>query len=141
MADGLKFKRLEINPVQEADNMDLGNYQNNITELAPLNNYRYENIFKVYKNTDNYYFYNIIKKINLIPNLDPSQFFYYAVPRKMPWTLISFNLYNTIELWWLICLVNNINNPVLQPKSGTTIRAIKSNLIVPIINNIKSQLK
>lgn len=120
--------------------MDLGNYQNNIPELIPLNNFRYENIFKMYQTKDKKYFYNIIKKIDLLSNLDPSQFFYYPVPRKMPWTIISFNLYNTIELWWLLCLVNNIDNPVLQPSPGKVIRALKSNLVAPLISNIKSQL-
>jgi hypothetical protein len=120
--------------------MDLGNYQNSIPELIPLNNFRYENIFKMYQTKDNKYFYNIIKKIDLIPNLDPSQFFYFTIARKMPWTIASYNIYNTIELWWLLCLVNNINNPVIQPSAGTIIKALKSNLVAPLINNIKSQL-
>lgn len=120
--------------------MDLGKYQNNIPELKPLNNFRYENIFKMYQNKDKNYFYNIIKKVTILPNLDPTQFFYYPIPKKMPWTMVSFNLYNTIELWWLVCLVNNITNPIKQPTAGTTIRAIRSDLVASVINDIKSQL-
>jgi hypothetical protein len=120
--------------------MDLGAYQNNINQLVPLNNYRYENIFKVYQNKDKQYFYNITKKITFPTNLDPSQFFLYTMPKKMPWTMVSFNLYNTIELWWLLCILNNIKNPVIQPKAGTRIKAIRSPLVASVINDIKSQL-
>jgi hypothetical protein len=120
--------------------MDLGNYQNNIPELQSLNNYRYENIFKMYKDDQNKFFYNITKKITLPTNLDPSQFFYFTINKQMPWTMVSFNLYQTIELWWLICIVNNIRNPVEQPKAGTVIKALKPDLVVSLIEDIKAQI-
>lgn len=119
--------------------MDLGNYQNNIPELQPLNNFRYENIFKMYKE-DNKFYYNITKKITLLTNLDPSQFLYYPVKKRMPWTMVSFNIYQTIELWWLLCLVNNIQNPVDQPKSGTIIKALRPDLVTTVLNDLKAQL-
>ena len=120
--------------------MDLGQYQQAISELPVLNNFRYENIFKMYRNNDKQYYYNIIKKIVLPNNLDPTQFLIYPVKQSMPWTMVSFNIYSTIELWWLLCVVNNIKNPVLQPKNGTYIKALRPELIAPLINDIKSQL-
>lgn len=120
--------------------MDLGSYQNELSFLPVLNNYRYENIFKLYSK-DKKYFYNITRKIELnLSNLDPSQFLYYPVKQKMPWTMISFNIYSTIELWWLLCLVNNIKNPLFQPKVGTFIKALAPGLVVPVIENIQQQL-
>lgn len=120
--------------------MDLGNYQNNIPELQPLNNFRYENIFKMYKDKGSKFYYNITKKITLPSDLDPSQFLYYPVKKRMPWTMISFNIYQTIELWWLLCIVNNIQNPVDQPKSGTIIKALRPDLVTSVLNDIKAQL-
>jgi hypothetical protein len=121
--------------------MDLGNYQKNIPELQPLNNFRYENIFKMYKENDNdQFFYNITKKIVLPKNLNPDQFIFYPIRKSMPWTMVSFNLYSTIELWWLICLVNDIKNPVVQPKAGTFVKALKADLVNSVLNNITSQL-
>jgi hypothetical protein len=81
-----------------------------------------------------------LEKITFPTDLDPSQFFLYTMPKKMPWTMVSFNLYNTIELWWLLCILNNIKNPVIQPKAGTRIKAIRSPLVASVINDIKSQL-
>jgi hypothetical protein len=120
--------------------MDLGQYQRAISELPVLNNFRYENIFKLYQNDLNQYYYNITKKIVLPNNLDPTQFLIYPIKQSMPWTMVSFNIYSTIELWWLLCVVNNIQNPVLQPKTGTYIKALRPELIAPLINDIKSQL-
>jgi hypothetical protein len=120
--------------------MDLGQYQRAISELPVLNNFRYENIFKLYQNDLNQYYYNITKKIVLPNNLDPTQFLIYPVKQSMPWTMVSFNIYSTIELWWLLCVANNIQNPVLQPKTGTYIKALRPELIAPLINDIKSQL-
>jgi hypothetical protein len=121
--------------------MDLGTYQNDIAMLPALNNYRYENIFKIYQNNDKQYYYNITKKIVIpIKNLDPTQFIYFPIKQKMPWTMASFQVYSTIELWWLLCLVNNITNPIIQPKAGTYIKALLPSLVAPLINNIKTQL-
>jgi len=40
-----------------------GKYQNNIDELPNLEDYRYENIFKIYQKGDkDFYYYNILKK-------------------------------------------------------------------------------
>ena len=47
--------------------MNIGEYQNNITDLETITEERYENIFKVYKLDEfnkGYYFYNILNKIN-----------------------------------------------------------------------------
>jgi len=121
--------------------MDLGSYQNEIANLPALNNYRYENIFNMYQNDNRQYFYNIVKKIVLpTKNLDPTQFIYFPIKQKMPWTMASFQVYSTIELWWLLCLLNNVTNPVIQPKSGTYIKVLLPSLVTPLINNIKAQL-
>ncbi|NBO99786.1 MAG: hypothetical protein EBU90_06620 [Proteobacteria bacterium] len=121
--------------------MDLGQFQNNIESLPDLNDLRYENIFKVYKNPDNFYYYNITKTVTFPDNLDPTQFFYYRVRRKMPWTMVSFNIYNTIELWWLLCLINKIKNPVKVPKTGTLIKALLPDRVSSVLAEIKNQLK
>jgi hypothetical protein len=51
----------------------LGKYQNEITALSAVDLGRYENIFKVYTEPTNgkqFYFYNILNKIEFPKNLD-----------------------------------------------------------------------
>lgn len=120
--------------------MDLGLYQNNIPELPNLNDLRYENIFKMYKNDTSQYYYNITKTITLPEDIDPGQIIYYRMRRRMPWTMVSFNIYNTIELWWLLCLLNKVKNPVKAPDTGLVIKALNPDIVSSVLSEIKKQL-
>jgi hypothetical protein len=118
-----------------------GAYTSQIPNLPQLSEYKYENIFKVYLNTEGYYFYNILKKISVPDNIDIDLYESVRLNRKLPYTAISYIQYNTIDLWWLICLVNNIMNPLELLESGTLLKIIKPAYIPRIIDSIKSQLK
>jgi hypothetical protein len=117
-----------------------GKYQNKISGLPELKTTKYETIFKLYKNNDNFYFYNILKAINLPVNLDETKVYYQSVVAKMPWTLVSYNAYNTIDLWWLICLTNNIFNPLKFPDQGTLLKIIKPIYVTQILDEIQNAL-
>jgi hypothetical protein len=115
--------------------------QNEIEDLETLDSDRYENIFNVYEfnkgDEDSYYYFNILKKISIDDsNIDPEVFYYVKVDRKLPWTSISYNLYGTQHLWWLILLFNNIINPTTLPKIGDVYKVIKKEYV----NDIVSQL-
>jgi len=117
-----------------------GNFQNNINDLPRLNSTRYENIFKIYKEKDIYYYYNIIQSLYLPSNIDEEKVYYMVISNRMPWTTISYNAYKTIDLWWLICLANSIYNPVEFPRVGTSVRVIKSVYVNDILKDIKTYL-
>ena len=119
----------------------LGQYQNNITALPNLNIYRYEKIFKLYQTDNNQYFYNIIQSIFLPDKLDKRALFYITVQQQQPWTTISYNVYKTIELWWLILLTNKIYNPFELPSVGTVIAVIKPEYIPDILKEINAKLQ
>ena len=73
-------------------------------------------------------------------NLNENLFYTITVNDKTPWTTISYNVYNTIELWWLIVLINKISNPVL-PSSKTTLKILKPEYIRSVLSQINDQLK
>ena len=86
-----------------------GKYQNNIEELDRLPLTRYEKIFKVYtegKDDKQFYFYNILNKIEFPDNIDPSILDTYIVNGREPLTTTSYNIYGDIESWWIIYLLN-----------------------------------
>lgn len=118
-----------------------GKYQNQITTLPKLNDLRYENIFKMYKTPDNQYYYSILQAINFPDFIDDTKIFYIQVRQNLPWTAISYNAYQTIELWWLICLVNKIYNPVKGPSAGTVLKIIRPEYIRSIIDEIRLSLR
>ena len=115
-----------------------GQYQDDINDLNILSKYRYENIFKVYQDPNTYYYYNILKNINIPNDIDPEYYTLENVNFDIPLTNISYKFYNTIELWWLILIVNKISNLFL---SGVhQIKIIKPKYIDEIINSIHKQL-
>lgn len=118
-----------------------GEYQNKIDQLPSLETYRYENIFKVYQQgSKNFFFYNILKKISLPDNINEQVFDFIRLPQGMPLTTLSYRIYGTTHLWWLIMIINNIKNPtIIEP--GIKIRIIKKVFLKTVLDSIKQQLQ
>lgn len=121
--------------------MDLGTYQNKLKDLPALSRQRYENIFKVYKNDKGQYYYNINKSIVFPENIDKTKVSFITVKQKQAWTTISYNVYGTIELWWLICLLNKIDNPIKQPEPGTVLKVLNYDALNDVLVEIQGQIK
>ena len=112
--------------------MDLGQFQNDIVDLPDLSNFRYENIFKLYTTVDSQYFYNILSTVSFTEDLDVNLFYNVTVNEKTPWTIISYGAYGTIELWWLIAIINGVKNPLVLPSSGK-LKILRAQYIRPVI--------
>ena len=115
--------------------------QNDINSLPALESFRYENIFNVYQNDNNDYFYNILAKVNFPDDIEQAYYSTYTVPvNNMPWTLVSYNLYGTTLLWWVICSLNKIQNPVQFPIAGTQLKYLTptyARLVIAELQNTK----
>ena len=113
--------------------------QNQITTLQTLNDYAYENIFSVYQE-DNQYYYNLLNTITFPQKeeLDPSLFTLYTLTSQDIWPLISYKQYGTIQLWWIICIANNIQNPLVMPKAGTKIIIPVTSVVNEVLATINS---
>lgn len=119
-----------------------GQYQNYIPELPGLEIYRYENIFKVYQTNDkNFYYYNIIKNIKVPGDISNDIFNVITLNENTPFTTLSYQLYGTTYLWWLICIVNGIQNPFNPANVGKQVKVIKKAYLKPVLNAIKQQLQ
>jgi len=115
---------------------DLEQYQNQIKDLPNLEDVRYENIFKVAK-SDKFFFYNITKKISIPDDLQSDVYYELRINSKKPWTTLSNDVYGTQDLWWLICLVNNVFNPIGNPELGAVYKIIRPDFVNPILAEIK----
>ena len=118
---------------------ELSQSNNNINELVELSDFNYENIFNMYK-VDDFYAFNILKTINLPEDLAPEHYDWVMIDRKMSWANLSFLEYGTIKLWWLICLTNNIQNPVQFPAQGIRVKVINKRVVPQILRQIRSAL-
>jgi hypothetical protein len=118
-----------------------GLYQNSIADLKNLDLTRYENIFKIYNTGEkNYFYYNINKKISIPDNFDERLFYHIVLPSGLPLTTLSYNAYGTMDLWWLILILNEIINPIKDIPEGKKIRLLKPEYIEQILDSIERQL-
>lgn len=121
--------------------MILGQYPSNIKQIPQIPPIRYENIFRMYTTKDNQYYYNLLQSIYVSGEIDPFKIYYFPVKERLPWSNISFNAYGTIELWWLVCLVNKIYNPIIQPEVGTVLKIIRSEYVSDVLDEINNALQ
>ena len=110
----------------------LGLYQDDISSLPALDITRYERIFKVHtasKEDKQFYFYNILNKIEFPDNLQYDLLELYTAKSDEPLTTSSYKLYGDIDSWWLIYLLNKstIGNSFFL-KGGTQVQVIRSEL-------------
>jgi len=114
--------------------------QNNISNLPKVSLYRYENFLNVYKDDNGFYFYNLLRSINLFPADNSEVEDVYNTTFNDTWHLISYKYYNTMELWWLVCAYNQIENPVKMPTPGTQIKLLKSSYVGTVISELTKQI-
>lgn len=116
--------------------------QNEIEDLPKLSVYRYENFFNIYTDSESdARFYNLLRNINVFPANDSVLEDEYIIQYDDSWTYISHKAYNTIELWWLICAYNQIQNPIKLPPAGTKIKILKSEYVNLVLTELNRQLK
>jgi hypothetical protein len=118
----------------------IGDYQKNVLSLPRLSDYQYENFFKMYLTEDSQYFYNLLSfSVYILDELDPSSFYEIQMDRSMPWTAISYNEYRTMDLWWLIMVVNKINNPMEFPLAGTKLKILYPQFVRAVLTKLKNE--
>ena len=119
----------------------LGKYQNNISSLNQLDLEHYERIFKVFETVNDdksFYYYNILKKIQFPEIINSGIVKFYTTPSILPFTTISYNIYNDIRLWWLLYLVNKdkLGSNIFTVPAGTQLKYVDSLYLDVIFNQI-----
>lgn len=113
-------------------------FQNQISELPYLAEDRFENIFSIYLDENNKYYYNLLQTINFPENLPSGLFSSYTVEPGDTLPFISYKLFGTIYLWWVLCLTNKIDNPTITLEPGTVIKVLNDNTLRVLIQEINS---
>lgn len=122
--------------------MKVGSYQNQINDLPTISKERYENIFKIYNIDDtstSYRFYNILNKVTIPDDIDENLLGTINLNVKVPWTILSYKLYNTQFLWWLIFLLNKPKN-IFYADSGIEYKYVLPENIISVLDTIENQL-
>ena len=107
--------------------------QNQIKELTNLDFENMENIFDVYRDKDGMYFYNLLQTIVFPTDLPLNLFISYTIKYGDTWPFISHKTLNSPNLWWIILLANNIQDPTKTLVNGDIIK-------IPIMSVVKEVL-
>jgi hypothetical protein len=112
-----------------------------VPTLPKISLYSFENFLNVYtdSNTD-YNFYNLQRAINVVPTNNESAEDDYVVSYSDTWGSISYKQYNTLDLWWLICNYNQIENPTKMPVPGTVLKLLKSKYVGTVLSELQKQI-
>lgn len=113
---------------------ELKNYVSKKDIATMFNVYPDESISK-----KNHYIYNIMRTLYIINLKDiPKSFFkYYTVKRGDTWNLISYTLYGTVELYWLVMKLNEVKDPTFEPQVGKFLRYVSKENINQILDALK----
>ena len=116
-------------------NKFLANHQIN----KNISKYDMCNILSVVEKGEKSYF-NLCKNINFknLNYLSSELFTIYEILENDTWPGISYKVYNTIDLWWLICKFNNVKNPFKELTVGKILRIPSEELVDIILETIKN---
>jgi hypothetical protein len=114
------------------------NKQNDIADLPSLESARLENLFKIYQDSDGRYFYNLLNTVSVDQDILPSFFTLHYPVKGDSYTGLSYRYYNTIDLWWIICAANNINDPTKMPIHYSPLRILNKNVVVALLTQINN---
>jgi hypothetical protein len=119
--------------------MSDGQYQNDIDNVPRLTQYNFENMFKVFTDEDtSSYYYNLSNSLFFPADLSLDTYFNYQIPgRGMSWTYLSYIHYGTIRLWWLLCALNGVDNPMEFPTPGTFVKVLRPNVLRDVLQQIQ----
>ena len=83
-------------------------------------------------------FMNFFKSFTIVGSVKESVTFYHthnAEPSEW-WDNISYKYYNTPDLWWLVCFMNETVNPYEDIDEGQQIKVLKETYLYVIFKNI-----
>jgi hypothetical protein len=114
-----------------------------ITNITPFDKTRYEQIFKQYKLVkdadNNYSFFNILNKVIIPTDINNELLGTITLQSKLPWTTFAFNIYQDINLWWLIHLINSPEN-IFYAEAGIEYKYILPQYLNIVLKNITEQI-
>jgi hypothetical protein len=61
----------------------------------------------------------------------------YEVSNGEYWDTVSYNLYRTPYLWWVIALMNNISNPFEEIEAGDELTVLRDDYVYQLTSDLE----
>jgi hypothetical protein len=111
-------------------------------DISELSNsiYKYENYFNVYETEDGLRFFNILRNLSVFPANNSEVEEEYLTKSQDTWYSISYDFYGTLNLWWMICLYNQIINPTVPISRDKTLKILKPEYVGLVLSELQKQI-
>lgn len=97
-----------------------------------------ENIFNIYEDDKQNLKYNLNQTLYL--NVNPENLKSYTLDHEMFWPLISYKIYNTTHLAWLLMKVNNVPAKYIfsSLRAGATVKYLDADIVKSIVQQMRA---
>lgn len=103
--------------------------------------YKYENYFNIYETDQGLRFFNILHNVSVFPANNSEVEEEYLTKSQDTWYSISYDFYGNLNLWWLVCLYNQIINPIAPISKDKTLKILKPEYVGLVLSELQKQIK
>lgn len=105
-----------------------------------LNNASFMKLFNILRDHDGTKFMNFFRSFNTNEKVVNDVTFYnnYEVGNDEWWDNISYNVYGTPFLWWIIAMMNNVVNPFEELNDGDFIKYLREEYLYALLRDMES---
>jgi hypothetical protein len=94
----------------------------------------YTKIFRLYNTKENIPFFLLNKRVEFPSDKTLDIYNSTLISSNIPWTVLSYKLYGSIDYWWILCSLNS--SSIFYAKEGEYVYYIKPEYMDLIINSI-----
>jgi len=105
-----------------------------------INNFSFLRLFNILLDEDRETkFMNIFRSYILNDSVFTETAFYntYKVANGEFWDNISYNLYDTPYLWWILAILNNTVNPFEELEDGQIIKVLREDFVYTLVKDLE----
>jgi len=105
----------------------------------PLGTVSFLKLFPIMMDDDGEYFLNIFRSYTINDELliDSLYFETYEVQEDDWWELISNDLYDSVNFWWVPPIANKVVNPFEELEIGTNLQILRKSVLPILIREIR----
>lgn len=95
----------------------------------------YSDIFNRYTN-NNFRFYLLSRSVIFPDDKTLDIYRRHFVTEDTAWTVLSYEIYGTIDYWWVLCAINKADDEVFYAPSGQYVYYIREDALPNLLNQI-----
>ena len=110
--------------------------ETNISSVVPMTNFNIETHVPIISDKDGFPMFNLMTAVKIPQDINPVYYDTYTPTENESFQTISYKIYGTIKLWWLICATNFIFDSTDAAAGGVPLKVIKPKYVGRILNQL-----